>query len=63
MAGRKTTHELGAITMKRTTEYLVVADKTSKVLKSTEDYNEAKRLASLIRKSGGEVTIFKATRG
>lgn len=44
-------------------EYLVVADKTSKVLLSTTDWNEAKRTANLIRRGGGEVTVFKSTKG
>lgn len=47
----------------REREYLVVTDKTSKILKSTTKYNEAVKLANLIRRGGGEVTIFKATRG
>ena len=45
------------------TEYIVVADKTSKVLLSTTSWQEAKRCATLIRKGGGEVTIFKSTKG
>lgn len=44
-------------------EYLVVTDKTSKILLSTRDWNEALRLANLIRRGGGEVTIFKSTKG
>lgn len=48
---------------RREYEYLVVTDKTSKILKSTTKYNEAVKLANLIRRGGGEVTIFKATRG
>ena len=44
-------------------EYIVVADKTSKVLLSTNNWNEAKRYANLIRRGGGEVTIFKSTKG
>lgn len=43
--------------------YLVVTDKDSKILKSTSDFYEAVRIANLIRSGGGEVTIFKATRG
>jgi hypothetical protein len=45
------------------TEYIVVADKTSVVLKSTTDWYEAVRYANLIRRGGGEVTIFKSTKG
>jgi hypothetical protein len=48
--------------MKLDTEYLVVSDRDSKILKSTTDYYEAVRLANLIRRGGGEVTIFKATK-
>ena len=44
-------------------KYLVITDKTSKVLKATAKWNEAVKLANLIRRGGGEVTIFKATRG
>ncbi len=45
------------------TEYIVVADKTSKVLLSTTNYYEAVKYANLIRRGGGEVTIFKSTKG
>ena len=48
--------------MKKETEYLVVADRTSKVLLSTTDYYAAVRLANQMRRAGGEVTVFKATR-
>lgn len=44
------------------TEYLLVTDKTSKVLKSSLDRFEIIRLANVIRKGGGEVTIFKSTK-
>lgn len=45
-------------------EYIVVvADKTSKVLLSTTDWNQAVRYANRMRRAGGEVTIFKATKG
>jgi len=40
-------------------EYILVSDKNSKVLKSSTDYQEIKKLANLIRSAGGEVTIFK----
>lgn len=43
------------------TEYLLVTDTTSEVIKSSTDRHELKKLATLIRKAGGEVTIFKAT--
>lgn len=42
------------------TEYLVVADKNSKVILSTTEYREAVRMANLIRAAGGEVTVFKS---
>ena len=44
-------------------EYIVVSDRDSKVLFSSTDWNEIKRIANLCRASGGEVTIFKATKG
>lgn len=44
-------------------EYLVVTDRDSKVLLSTPKYNEAVKTANLFRRSGGEVTIFKALKG
>lgn len=43
-------------------EYLLVTDKDSKILKSSLDRFELIRLANIIRKGGGEVTIFKATK-
>ncbi len=42
------------------TEYLLVSDKDSKVLKSSTDYNEILKLANLIQRAGGEVTLFKS---
>lgn len=45
------------------TEYLVVSDRDSKILMSTTDWYEAVKLANLIRRGGGEVTIFKSTKG
>lgn len=45
------------------TEYIVVADRTSKVLFSTHSWNEAVKFANQCRASGGEVTIFKSTKG
>lgn len=44
------------------TEYLLVSDTTSKVLKSSTSYIEIKKLANLIRRGGGQVTIFKSTK-
>jgi hypothetical protein len=43
------------------TEWILVSDRTSKVLKSSLDRYELVRLANVIRKAGGEVTIFKGT--
>jgi len=48
--------------MSRTVEYLVVTDKDSKILLSTLNYYEAVKMANLIRRGGGEVTVFKSTR-
>lgn len=45
-----------------TTEYLVVTDKDSKILLSTPNYYEAVKTANLIRRGGGEVTVFKSTK-
>ncbi len=44
-------------------EYIVVADRTSEILLPTSDWYEAVKFANLCRRSGGEVTIFKATKG
>lgn len=44
-------------------EYLVVSDMKSEVLLSTLNYQEARRLASQIRKAGGSCTIFKSIKG
>ena len=43
-------------------EYIVVSDKDSKVLFSGT-YHECLRHATLIRRGGGEVTIFRSTKG
>lgn len=45
------------------TEYLVVADRDSKVLKSDTDWYATVKVANLIRRGGGEVTVFKSTKG
>lgn len=44
------------------TEYLLVADRSSKLLQSSTDRFEIIRLANVIRRGGGEVTVFKSTR-
>lgn len=41
-------------------EYLVVSDKTSEVILSSEDLGECRKLATKVRKCGGAVTIFKS---
>lgn len=46
-------------------EYILVADKTSEIIMSClgwKNATELRKTASLIRKAGGEVTIFKATK-
>jgi hypothetical protein len=46
-------------------EYILVADKTSEILSSVLGWKNAgdmRKTASIIRKAGGEVTIFKATK-
>lgn len=48
---------------KAATEYLLVSDHDSKVLKAGPNYYELVRLANLIRRGGGSVTIFKSTNG
>lgn len=47
--------------MKETTEYVVVSDKSGKVLLFTTDLFEAMKLANKIRSAGGYCTIFKST--
>jgi hypothetical protein len=42
-------------------EYLLVTDKSSEVIISDADYNKVLKMANIIRKAGGEVTIFKST--
>ncbi len=44
-------------------EYLLVSDRTSEVLKSGSDYMSVRKLAGIVRRAGGEVTIFKAIKG
>lgn len=43
--------------------YVLVADKTSQILATDVDYVAIKRIAALIRKAGGECTIFRAVKG
>ena len=47
---------------KPATEWLLVTDRDSKILKSSLDRYELVKLANVIRKGGGEVTIFKSTK-
>lgn len=44
------------------TEYLVVSDKNSKIVLSTTDFAQIRQTVSLVRKAGGEVTVFKSTK-
>ena len=41
-------------------EYLTVSDTTNKVVLSSTDLNEHRRLLGQLRKCGGQATIFKA---
>lgn len=41
-------------------KYIVVTDRTSKIVKSCDTYREAKACATLVRQANGGVTIFKA---
>ena len=41
-------------------DYLTVSDTTSKVVLSSTDLNEHRRLLGQLRKCGGQATIFKA---
>lgn len=43
------------------TEYLLVSNHDSKVLKSDTNRYELLKLANIIRRGGGEVTVFKST--
>ena len=44
-------------------EYLVLAVRTNKILHQTFDWGEAVKVANFGRRAGGQVTIFKSTRG
>ena len=41
-------------------DYLTVSDTTNKVVLSSTDLNEHRRLLGQLRKCGGQATIFKA---
>jgi hypothetical protein len=41
-------------------EYIVVSDKNSKVLLSTTDYQEARKLVNRIASAGGSATLFRS---
>lgn len=43
-------------------EYIVVSDTHREVIMSSEDRHECLKLATKIRKCGGQVTIFKSTK-
>lgn len=40
-------------------EYLVVSDTNSKVLLSTTNYYEARKLLNLLARAGGQASLFK----
>lgn len=54
--------KLPALGHVKLTEYMLVADLTSKVIKTSTNYIEIKKLANLIRRGGGQVTIFRSTK-
>ena len=41
-------------------DYLTVSDTTSEVVLSSTDLNKHRRLLGMLRKCGGQATIFKA---
>ena len=41
------------------TSYIIVANKTSEILRSFPDYKEACKFLSLIRRAGADVSLFK----
>lgn len=43
--------------------YILVTDATSKVVMCSDDWNAVVKQANLIRRCGGQVTIFKSTKG
>lgn len=43
-------------------EYIIVTDRTSLVIFSSTDWPTVREKAAFVRKAGGEVTIFKATK-
>lgn len=43
-------------------EFLIVTDKDSSVILSCHDLASIRKTASLIRKAGGDVTVFKETK-
>ena len=49
-------------TSKTVTEYILVADRTSKVVYSSTSLAQIKSYALFVRKGGGEVTVFKSTK-
>ncbi len=44
------------------TEYIIVSDTNSKIILSTNDYKNAVGTMSMIRRAGGQVTLFKSLR-
>ena len=43
--------------------YIVVTDRDSKVVLCTDVWSEAVKFVNQVRRCGGEVTIFKQTKG
>lgn len=43
-------------------KYLLVSNQNSRILRSSPDRYELIKLAGVIRRAGGRVTIFKATK-
>jgi hypothetical protein len=45
------------------TQYIVVSDRNDKVLMAGDGYHDCVRFANKVREAGGEVTIFRSTKG
>ncbi len=54
------THTVGITGRPEPTVYLVMSDVSHKMILTTDDYREAVRTATMIRRAGGQVTIFKS---
>ena len=49
--------------MKLPTEYIIVSDKDSKVIKSFDNYPEANTFYCLLLRADAQVTLFKSLKG